>query len=132
MGGVVETNQYAVTEHVNKKLSPDVGPGLYFRYDLSPVKVHIRESFPHGSLFHFFTSLCAAVGGVFTVAGLVDAMVCDNRDILRHFLAFLRTIRLLSYERSTTVLHTLFSALNPTKHTAFPWSPAALEAGLKR
>jgi hypothetical protein len=52
---------------------PGQAPAIYFRYDLSPVTVkftHIAES-----LFHFLVQVCAIVGGVFTVAGIVDSII---------------------------------------------------------
>ncbi len=47
-------------------------PGAFFFYDLSPIKVRITEQ--KTSFMHFLTSVCAIVGGVFTVAGIVDAV----------------------------------------------------------
>lgn len=48
-------------------------PALFFRYDLSPVTVRFtqyRENF-----LHFLVQICAIVGGVFTVAGIIDGMI---------------------------------------------------------
>lgn len=48
-------------------------PAVFFRYDLSPVTVkfsQVQESF-----FHFIVQVCAIVGGVFTVAGLIENFV---------------------------------------------------------
>ena len=48
-------------------------PAVYFRYDLSPVTVkfsQVQESF-----FHFIVQVCAIVGGVFTVAGLLENLL---------------------------------------------------------
>lgn len=48
-------------------------PAVYFRYDLSPVTVkfaQVQESF-----FHFIVQVCAIVGGVFTVAGLIENLL---------------------------------------------------------
>ena len=48
-------------------------PAVYFRYDLSPVTVkfsQVQESF-----FHFIVQVCAIVGGVFTVAGLIEGLL---------------------------------------------------------
>lgn len=57
-------------------------PAVYFRYDLSPVTVRftqVKESF-----FHFMVQVCAIVGGLFTVAGLVDSMIHSSmRRILK-------------------------------------------------
>ena len=76
-GDSVETNQFSVTEHFSgQRENGGLPPGVYFSYELSPIKVHMTESLQHKSLIHFFTSLCAAVGGVFTVAGLLDSVVC--------------------------------------------------------
>lgn len=56
-------------------------PGVFFFYDLSPIKVQIREVRP--SFLHFVTSVCAIVGGVFTVAGLLDAGVYQGGKIIK-------------------------------------------------
>lgn len=45
-------------------------PAVYFRYDLSPVTV--KFSVYRQSFFRFLVQLCAIVGGIFTVAGLID------------------------------------------------------------
>jgi hypothetical protein len=48
-------------------------PAVFFRYDLSPVTVkfaQVQESF-----FHFIVQVCAIVGGVFTVAGLIEGFL---------------------------------------------------------
>jgi hypothetical protein len=42
-------------------------------YDLSPIMVKFTEYRP--SLAHFLTSMCAIIGGVFTIAGLVDSFI---------------------------------------------------------
>eukprot|EP00928_Gymnodinium_smaydae_P063182 TRINITY_DN46849_c0_g1_i1.p1 TRINITY_DN46849_c0_g1~~TRINITY_DN46849_c0_g1_i1.p1 ORF type:complete len:348 (+),score=68.75 TRINITY_DN46849_c0_g1_i1:183-1226(+) len=48
-------------------------PSLYIRYDFSPVTVRYREK--QESTSHFLVQICAVIGGVFTVAGIVDAFV---------------------------------------------------------
>ena len=57
-------------------------PAVYFRYDLSPVTVkftQVKETF-----FHFIVQVCAIVGGLFTVAGLVDSMIHSSmRRVLK-------------------------------------------------
>lgn len=74
-GVYVETNQYSVTEHYSNRKDESFLPGLFFLYDLSPIKVHIYEARPYASLAHFVLQLCAIGGGVFTVMGLVDALL---------------------------------------------------------
>jgi len=44
-------------------------PTLYFRYDITPIRVHYWHE--REGITHFFVQLCAIVGGVFTVAGLL-------------------------------------------------------------
>jgi hypothetical protein len=46
-------------------------PGVFFFYDLSPLRVRISRS--RRSLLHYVTNVCALVGGVYAVTGLVDA-----------------------------------------------------------
>lgn len=48
-------------------------PGVYFVYEFSPLRSVIKET--HLPLFELFTSLCAILGGVFTMMGLVDGIM---------------------------------------------------------
>ncbi|CAG9317000.1 unnamed protein product [Blepharisma stoltei] len=48
-------------------------PAVFFRYDLSPVTVKFTQN--QESFFHFVVQVCAIVGGVFTVAGLIDNLL---------------------------------------------------------
>lgn len=60
------------TANSNKIVNQQM-PSLYFRYDFSPVTVRykeVRESFSH-----FLVQVCAVIGGVFTMAGLVDSLL---------------------------------------------------------
>ena len=52
---------------------PPLEAGVFFIYDISPIMVTFREERPAFS--YFLTSLCAIVGGVFTVAGIVDSCI---------------------------------------------------------
>jgi hypothetical protein len=52
-------------------------PGVFFIYDISPIMVTFTEERPAFS--YFLTSLCAIVGGVFTVAGIVDSCIYSVR-----------------------------------------------------
>lgn len=72
---VLSTNQYSVTEHFKPipEMTNTNVPGLYFFYDLSPIKVHkMKMRMP---FIEFVTSSCAIVGGIFTVSGIVDAVI---------------------------------------------------------
>ena len=74
-GELLESNQYAVTEHMRKisSVSQRWLPGVYFFYDISSIKVTTTEE--RRGLVQFLTSVCAIIGGVFTVMGLVDSFV---------------------------------------------------------
>ena len=80
-GEILDTCQYSVTEEFRSSQDPFAGfvfPGLFVIYDVSPIEVTFEESRP--SLSHFIVSLCAITGGVFTVAGLVDAVMYSMRS----------------------------------------------------
>lgn len=75
-GRTLSTNQFSVTRHQKsiKSSSGEQGlPGLFIIYELSPLMVLYTEK--QKSLTHFLTGICAIIGGVFTVAGLIDAMI---------------------------------------------------------
>ncbi|TIA87457.1 hypothetical protein E3P99_03160 [Wallemia hederae] len=55
-------------------------PGVFFNYDISPLRVIYTET--HRSFASFLTSTCAIVGGVLTVASLIDAGVFGARQRL--------------------------------------------------
>ncbi|KAJ1655942.1 ER-derived vesicles protein erv46 [Dispira simplex] len=80
----IMSNQYSVTEHAKQYLAlPFTGgnTGVFFHYDISPMRVVYTEH--QKSLSHFLTSLCAIVGGIFTVAGLLDAFIYRTENALR-------------------------------------------------
>ncbi|KAM4622555.1 endoplasmic reticulum-Golgi intermediate compartment protein 3 [Discoglossus pictus] len=75
-GQVVRTNQFSVTRHekIANGLIGDQGlPGVFVLYELSPMMVKLTEK--HRSFTHFLTGVCAIIGGVFTVAGLIDSLI---------------------------------------------------------
>ncbi|KAM7253155.1 hypothetical protein ACFE04_025773 [Oxalis oulophora] len=82
-GHTIQTNQFSVTEHFR---SADLGriqsiPGVFFFYDLSPIKVTFTEQ--HVSFLHFLTNVCAIVGGIFTVSGILDAFVYHGQKAIK-------------------------------------------------
>uniref|UniRef100_A0A4W2FFB4 Endoplasmic reticulum-Golgi intermediate compartment protein n=1 Tax=Bos indicus x Bos taurus TaxID=30522 RepID=A0A4W2FFB4_BOBOX len=73
---VLRTNQFSVTRHekVANGLMGDQGlPGVFVLYELSPMMVKLTEK--HRSFTHFLTGVCAIIGGMFTVAGLIDSLI---------------------------------------------------------
>jgi len=57
-------------------------PSAKFSFDLSPMQVMVVEY--HRSFVHFVTSVCAIVGGVFTMIGVFDAIVHASVRSLEH------------------------------------------------
>jgi len=77
-GTYINTNQFSVTEHYRSLIAAGENagkglPGVFFMYDLSPIMVKFTEK--QRSFAHFLTSVCAIVGGVFTVAGIIDSLL---------------------------------------------------------
>ncbi|XP_060198837.1 uncharacterized protein LOC132627485 [Lycium barbarum] len=82
-GHTIQSNQFSVTEHFQ---GADVGrfqsiPGVFFFYDLSPIKVTFTEQ--HVSFLHFLTNVCAIVGGVFTVSGILDSFIYHGQKAIK-------------------------------------------------
>ena len=83
-GEQMRTNQFSVTEHFkeNPPGQPQaVVPGVFFFYDFSPLLVDVVEGTT--SFLHFITNLLAILGGVFTVAGMVDGVVYHGQKALQ-------------------------------------------------
>ena len=80
---IIESNQYSVTEHM-RHLAPGSGrgvPGVYFVYEVAPIQALIEEKSPM-NLSGFLTSVCAVIGGVFTVLGILDGVILNLVDTL--------------------------------------------------
>jgi endoplasmic reticulum-Golgi intermediate compartment protein 3 len=70
-GTAVDSYQYSVTDHSRSVASNGQGlPGVHISYDLSPIRVVIKEE--RHSFGHFLVGLSAIIGGVYTIAQLVD------------------------------------------------------------
>jgi hypothetical protein len=80
---IILSNQFSVTEHFRSSESGRVQalPGVFFFYDLSPIKVTFTEQ--HVSFLHFLTNVCAIVGGVFTVSGIIDSFVYHGQRAIK-------------------------------------------------
>lgn len=93
-GEASETNQYSVTSHERgleggrdqdhpHTLHARSGvPGVFFAYDISPMKVINRE-LRERTFGTFLTGVCAIVGGVLTVGAVVDRGVWEADKALR-------------------------------------------------
>jgi len=83
-GESVWSNQYSFTKHRRqvRQMSGENGlPGVFVLYELSPMLVQYTEK--RRSFMHFLTGVCAIIGGVFTVAGLIDSMIYHSAKALK-------------------------------------------------
>jgi hypothetical protein len=72
---VTESYQYSFTKHrVDFNPAETIMlPGVFFVYDLSPIKIHYHDT---GEPFlHFIVSMCAVIGGVFVVSSYIDRLL---------------------------------------------------------
>ncbi|SAM02357.1 hypothetical protein [Absidia glauca] len=69
---VLLTNQYAVTDSrkaFTEQEAPRAVPGIFFKYDIEPISVVIREY--HSSFFDFLVRLCGIIGGSVVTVGFI-------------------------------------------------------------
>jgi hypothetical protein len=66
-------NAHQFTANNNEVSSEMMIPTIFFRYDISPILIRIRQ-YKQG-FFHFFIQICAIVGGIFTVMGILDNLL---------------------------------------------------------
>merc|ERR1712218_267253 len=76
-GSFFPSNQFSVTRH-SKVVSGMAG--VFFTYELSPVMVKFSPK--EKSVGHFLTGLCAIIGGVFTVAGILDKLIYTSTRLI--------------------------------------------------
>ncbi|KAF2403828.1 DUF1692-domain-containing protein [Trichodelitschia bisporula] len=94
--GSIETHQYSVTSHKrNVHGGSDAAeghkervharggiPGVFFSYDISPMKVVNREV-RSKTFAGFLTGACAVIGGTLTVAAAVDRALYEGQRTVR-------------------------------------------------
>ena len=68
-----EINSYQYTYTSFDEHTLNEMPSLYFRYDLSPITVEYKQY--KETFLNFFINICAILGGVFTVTGILDAII---------------------------------------------------------
>lgn len=72
-GPAVRSSQYSFTEVYRASGEVERLPAVYVHYELSPIMAQLSEE--HKPLGAFLTGLCAIIGGVFTLSGVVDALI---------------------------------------------------------
>lgn len=68
--GLFDAYEYTIHSHTYET---DAIPAAKFSYDMSPIQIVVKEE--RRKWYHFLTTTCAIIGGVFTVAGIVDAIL---------------------------------------------------------
>ncbi|KAI5366585.1 Putative endoplasmic reticulum vesicle transporter [Septoria linicola] len=96
--GSIETHQYSVTSHKRSLTGSDGKdeghaeriharggiPGVFFSYDISPMKVVNREA--RAKTFSgFLVGVCAVIGGTLTVAAAVDRLLYEGGSKLKKY-----------------------------------------------
>uniref|UniRef100_A0A8C7GA00 Endoplasmic reticulum-Golgi intermediate compartment protein n=1 Tax=Oncorhynchus kisutch TaxID=8019 RepID=A0A8C7GA00_ONCKI len=64
----VANKEYVAYSHTGRII-----PAIWYRYDLSPITVKYTEK--RQPLYRFITTICAIIGGTFTVAGIIDSCI---------------------------------------------------------
>ncbi|GAB7364130.1 hypothetical protein MBLNU230_g4681t1 [Neophaeotheca triangularis] len=89
----IETHQYSVTSHERSLQGGDARkeghqerlharggiPGVFFSYDISPMKVVNREA-RSKSFSGFLVGVCAVIGGTLTVAAAIDRALYEGHQ----------------------------------------------------
>jgi len=85
-GSITLSNLFSVTEHFHPlhwHSGQNQLPGVFLAYDISGMKISFTEQ--HGaSLFGAVARICALVGGVITVASIVDKIVYQSSHLLKN------------------------------------------------
>lgn len=73
-------NSYEYTVHSHTYTADSI-PAAKFSFHLSPIQIVVKEEVKE--IYKFVTSLCAIIGGVFTVAGILDSLVHQGVKIAK-------------------------------------------------
>lgn len=74
---------YAYKKYVSIGMTGRVIPAIWFRYDLTPITVKYTEK--RQPIYSFLTTICAIIGGTFTVAGIIDSTIFRATEIFKKF-----------------------------------------------
>ena len=72
---------YAYKSYLSFTHTGKIIPAIWFRYDLNPITVKYHRS--RKPLYSFLTTIAAIVGGVFTVAGIIDSLIFTASNLLK-------------------------------------------------
>lgn len=72
---------YAYRSYISFGHGGRVVPAIWFRYDLTPITVKYHVKRP--PIYTFLTTVCAIVGGTFTVAGIIDSFIFSAHEMIK-------------------------------------------------
>lgn len=79
----VSTYQYSVTEQereINHFQGSHGVPGIFIKYDMSSIKVHVKEE--HEPWSQFLIRLCGIIGGIFATSGIINLIISSLIDLV--------------------------------------------------
>uniref|UniRef100_T1IQS3 Endoplasmic reticulum vesicle transporter C-terminal domain-containing protein n=1 Tax=Strigamia maritima TaxID=126957 RepID=T1IQS3_STRMM len=72
---------YAYRSYMSFSHTGHTIPAIWFRYDLTPITIKYHERRPR--IYSFITTVCAIVGGTFTMAGILDSFIFTASEMFR-------------------------------------------------
>jgi len=81
LSGTRSLDTYQYTVNNNNYQDGNALPAAVFSYDISPMQVVVSEE--RQKFASFLTQICAIIGGVFTVTGLIDGLVYHGGNTFR-------------------------------------------------
>jgi len=72
---------YAYSNYVSYSHGGRSSSAIWFRYDLNPITVKYHER--RQPIYSFLTSVCAIIGGTFTVAGIIDSLLFTAAEMIK-------------------------------------------------
>ncbi len=71
----LENNRYSVFQFtaIQNKVESNMIPTIFFRYDISPILVKFSKK--NADNFDGLINVCAIIGGMFTIAGILDTLL---------------------------------------------------------
>jgi hypothetical protein len=79
--GNIDAYEYTVHSHMYNTDRELFIPTAKFSYDMSPIQIVVTQSAK--AFYHFITTTCAIIGGVFTVAGILDGLLHATHRIAK-------------------------------------------------
>lgn len=73
--------QYTYSSRIILGHDHDSMPTIWFRYDLSPITVRYHEK--RKPIYSFLTTVCAIIGGTFTVASIIDSCIFTASELFK-------------------------------------------------